>query len=135
MLSVSPPSHLPMQTCQPVRRRNTGVDIAMNTHLRTVKIVPKGRNPISVDNMSVRGNEVRYFILPDTLNLDTLLVDLDAPKNRPKRPEGASEWRRGWSPGCWWVQHGPGIRGWEDETCTGCGIQISEPIAHCALPP
>lgn len=89
-----------MQNLPQTARRNTaGVDIAMNTHLRTVKIVPKGRNPISVDNMSVRGNEVRYFILPDTLNLDTLLVDLDAPKNRPKRPEGASEWRRGRSVG------------------------------------
>ena len=29
----------------------------------------------------------RYYILPDTLNLDTLLVDLDQPKTRPKRPE------------------------------------------------
>ena len=27
------------------------------------------------------------YILPDTLNLDTLLVDLDQPKIRPKRPE------------------------------------------------
>ena len=32
---------------------------------------------------------VRYYILPDTLNLDTLLVDLDQPKTRPKRPERA----------------------------------------------
>ena len=31
----------------------------------------------------------RYYILPDTLNLDTLLVDLDQPKTRPKRPERA----------------------------------------------
>lgn len=29
----------------------------------------------------------RYYILPDSLNLDTLLVDLDQPKIRPKRPE------------------------------------------------
>lgn len=29
----------------------------------------------------------RYYILPDSLNLDTLLVDLDQPKTRPKRPE------------------------------------------------
>lgn len=27
------------------------------------------------------------YILPETLNLDTLLVDLDQPKIRPKRPE------------------------------------------------
>jgi len=38
-------------------------------------------------HMSVRGNNIRYFIMPDSLNLDTLLVDLDQPKIRPKRPE------------------------------------------------
>lgn len=66
----------------------------MNTHLRAVKIVVRNRNPISVDNMSVRGSEIRQFILPDTLNLDTLLVDMDQPKPRPKRPErpGACMW-------------------------------------------
>lgn len=65
----------------------TGVDVAMNTHLKTVKLVPKGQNPISVQQMSIRGNNIRYYILPDSLNLDTLLVDLDQPKMRPKRPE------------------------------------------------
>ena len=64
-----------------------GVDVAMNTHLKTVKLVPKGRNPINVDQMSIRGNNIRYYILPDSLNLDTLLVDLDQPKHKPKRPE------------------------------------------------
>ena len=64
-----------------------GVDVAMNTHLKTVTLVPKGRNPIKVDQMSIRGNNIRYYILPDSLNLDTLLVDLDQPKNRPKKPE------------------------------------------------
>lgn len=72
-------------TCSPTPL--PGVDIAMNTHLRAVKIVVRNRNPISVDNMSVRGSEIRQFILPDTLNLDTLLVDMDQPKARPKRPE------------------------------------------------
>lgn len=65
----------------------TGVDIAMNTHLKKVKLILKGKNPIALDHMSVRGNNIRYFIMPDSLNLDTLLVDLDQPKIRPKRPE------------------------------------------------
>ena len=65
----------------------TGVDVAMNTHLKTIKLIPKGRSPVSLDQMSVRGNNIRYYILPDSLNLDTLLVDLDQPKIRPKRPE------------------------------------------------
>ncbi|KAL3132579.1 Small nuclear ribonucleoprotein SmD1b [Trebouxia sp. C0010 RCD-2024] len=65
----------------------TGVDIAMNTHLKKVKLILKGKNPTPLDHMSVRGNHIRYFIMPDSLNLDTLLVDLDQPKIRPKRPE------------------------------------------------
>ena len=65
----------------------TGVDVAMNTHLKKVKVIPKGKNPLAVDHMSVRGNNIRYYILPDSLNLDTLLVDLDQPKTRPKRPD------------------------------------------------
>lgn len=40
----------------------------------------KGRNPVSLEHLSIRGNNIRYYILPDSLNLDTLLVD-----DRPKR--------------------------------------------------
>jgi small nuclear ribonucleoprotein D1 len=65
----------------------TGVDVAMNTHLKRVTLMPKGKNGIKVDNMSVRGSNIRCFILPDSLNLDTLLVDIDQPKQRAKRPE------------------------------------------------
>jgi len=72
-----------------------GVDVAMNTHLKTVKLVPKGKNPISIEQMSIRGNNIRYYILPDSLNLDTLLVDLDQAKTRPKRPERAAGRGRG----------------------------------------
>ena len=42
-----------------------GVDIAMNTHLKAVKMTIKGRNPISLDSLSVRGSNIRYVILPD----------------------------------------------------------------------
>lgn len=42
-----------------------GVDIAMNTHLKTVKMTIKGRNPVTLENLSVRGNNIRYIILPD----------------------------------------------------------------------
>ena len=53
----------------------------MNTHLRAVKMTLKGKNPVSLDQLSIRGNNVRYVILPDSLNLDTLLVD-DTPKQK-----------------------------------------------------
>ena len=56
-----------------------GVDVAMNTHLRAVKLSVRGEKPKHLDNMSVRGNTIRFFILADSLNLDQLLVD-DTPK-------------------------------------------------------
>jgi small nuclear ribonucleoprotein D1 len=55
----------------------------MNTALRTVKMTPKGRDPISLDTINIRGSTIRYFILPDSLPLDTLLVD-DTPKPKNK---------------------------------------------------
>jgi small nuclear ribonucleoprotein D1 len=61
------------------------VDAAMNTHLKTVKIAPSGSKPIIADRLSLRGSLIRYFILPDSLNLDTLLVHLDSAKHKPKR--------------------------------------------------
>ncbi|CAI5986856.1 unnamed protein product, partial [Closterium sp. NIES-65] len=61
-----------------------GVDISMNTHLKTVKLTVKGKNPVALDHLSVRGHTIRYFILPDSLNLDTLLVD-DAPRRKAKK--------------------------------------------------
>lgn len=55
----------------------------MNTALRTVKMTAKGQDPISLDTMNIRGSTIRYFILPDALPLDTLLID-DAPKPKNK---------------------------------------------------
>ncbi len=55
----------------------------MNTALRNVKMTPKGQDPIPLDTMNLRGSTIRYFILPDSLPLDTLLVD-DAPKPKNK---------------------------------------------------
>ncbi|PPS06159.1 hypothetical protein GOBAR_AA14470 [Gossypium barbadense] len=63
----------------------TGVDISMNTHLKTVKLTLKGKNPVSLDHLSVRGNNIRYYILPDSLNLETLLVE-ETPRVKPKKP-------------------------------------------------
>eukprot|EP00897_Mesotaenium_endlicherianum_P008741 jgi/Mesen1/7896/ME000420S07037 len=62
-----------------------GVDISMNTHLKTVKLTLKGKAPVALDYLSIRGNNIRYYILPDSLNLDTLLVE-EAPRVKAKRP-------------------------------------------------
>ncbi|KAJ6583117.1 Sm-like ribonucleoprotein [Mycena vulgaris] len=74
----------------------TGVDMQMNTHLKTVKITARNRDPAALDALSIRGNNIRYFVLPDALPLDTLLVD-DAPKpkGRKKELEGARGRGRG----------------------------------------
>ncbi|MCD9558849.1 hypothetical protein HAX54_016477 [Datura stramonium] len=66
----------------------TGVDVSMNTHLKAVKITLKGKNPVTLDHLSVRGNNIRYYILPDSLNLETLLVE-ETPRVKPKKPTAA----------------------------------------------
>jgi len=58
---------------------NIAVDMKMNTHLKNVKLIIKGRNPIVLENFSIRGNIIRYFVLPEALPIDTLLID-DGPR-------------------------------------------------------
>ncbi|KAF9478951.1 Sm-like ribonucleoprotein [Pholiota conissans] len=72
----------------------TGVDMQMNTYLKTVKMTTRNRDPVSLDTLSIRGNNVRYFILPDALPLDTLLVD-DAPKPKGRKKDDARGRGRG----------------------------------------
>ena len=72
----------------PVSCFDLGVDMQMNTHLKTVKMTLKGRNPVHLDSLSIRGNNIRYYILPNSLPLDTLLID-DAPKNGKQAEKGA----------------------------------------------
>ena len=55
----------------------------MNTHLKNVKLTVRGKNPVVLENYSIRGNNIRYFILPDSLPIDTLLVD-----DGPRVPKG-----------------------------------------------
>jgi len=72
----------------------TGVDVSMNTHLKSVKMTLKNKEPVQLDTLSIRGNNLRYFILPDSLPLDTLLID-DAPKARGRGSRGGGPGMRG----------------------------------------
>lgn len=72
----------------------TGVDVAMNTHLKAVKMTVKNRSPVNLDTLTVRGNNIRYYILPDSLPLETLLID-DTPKAKAKKKESARGAARG----------------------------------------
>mmetsp|Transcript_10122 Transcript_10122/g.9192 ORF Transcript_10122/g.9192 Transcript_10122/m.9192 type:complete len:88 (+) Transcript_10122:17-280(+) len=57
----------------------TGVDVSMNTHMKNVKVTVRGRNPVGMDHLTIRGSTIRYFILPDHIPLDTLLIDDGTP--------------------------------------------------------
>ncbi|KAA1108317.1 hypothetical protein PGT21_007879 [Puccinia graminis f. sp. tritici] len=72
----------------------SGVDVAMNTHLKAVKMTVRNREPVQLDSLSIRGSNVRYIILPDSLPLDTLLID-DAPKPKKKKDGDARGRGRG----------------------------------------
>uniref|UniRef100_A0A6B2EIV2 Small nuclear ribonucleoprotein Sm D1 n=1 Tax=Phlebotomus kandelakii TaxID=1109342 RepID=A0A6B2EIV2_9DIPT len=72
----------------------TGVDVAMNTHLKAVKMTIKNRDPVQLDSLSIRGNNIRYYILPDSLPLETLLID-DTPKSKAKKKEATRSANRG----------------------------------------
>ena len=37
----------------------TGVDMAMNTHLKAVKMIIKNRDPVNLETISIRGNNIR----------------------------------------------------------------------------
>ena len=45
----------------------------------------KGRDPVQLETLSIRGNNIRYFILPESLPLDTLLVDDTFRERKPGR--------------------------------------------------
>ena len=68
----------------------TGVDVSMNTHLKAVKLTVKGRETISLDHLTIRGNNIRYFLLPESLPLETLLVnDTNVNKMRTRKTANA----------------------------------------------
>merc|ERR1712076_18273 len=74
----------------------TGVDVAMNTHLKSVKMTIKNRDPVQLETLSVRGNNIRYYILPENLPLETLLVDDGLKKKKDKgRGRGGAGGRGG----------------------------------------
>lgn len=61
----------------------TAVDMKMNSHLKNVKMTVRGREPVPLDTLSIRGNTIRCYILPDSIPLDTLLIN-DAPKRKAR---------------------------------------------------
>lgn len=50
----------------------------------------RGKNPVSFATLSVRGSTMRTWILPESLNLDALLVDETAANSGKKRAAAAA---------------------------------------------
>ena len=72
----------------------SGVDVAMNTHLKNVKMTLKNRDPVNLEVLSIRGNNIRYYILPESLPLENLLID-EGPKRKPNMARGGRGARGG----------------------------------------
>lgn len=87
-------SHAKSQLGTIVNGTIASVSPLMNVALRTVKYTAKNRDTLTLDTMTVRGSTVRYIILPDSLPLDTLLID-DAPKPKNKARKEADRGGRG----------------------------------------
>ncbi|CAK5078304.1 unnamed protein product [Meloidogyne enterolobii] len=64
-------------------------DTAMNIHLRSVQMSVNAYKKYELDSISIRGNNIRTIILPDSLPLDVLLID-DEPrfKSQQRRMSG-----------------------------------------------
>ncbi|KAF3285580.1 hypothetical protein TWF173_006089 [Orbilia oligospora] len=84
----------------------TTVTPTMNTSLRTVRMTVRNREPQTLDTINIRGSTIRYFILPDSLPLDTLLIDDSVKAKNKARKEGDKGGDRGGPGG-----GGPGGRG------------------------
>lgn len=52
-----------------------GVDVSMNIYLKMVKMIFKGKNLVIMDYLSLRGNNICYYIFFDSLNFEILFVE------------------------------------------------------------
>nr|CDP97756.1 Bm10361 [Brugia malayi] len=90
----------------------SSVDLAMNFHLNRVSMTLKSEKPASVDAVSIRGsfgvneaggslifpdhgvflsssgNNIRYIIFPNNLNLDALMIDIPQQTRRTRKTSG-----------------------------------------------
>ncbi|ODV62299.1 mRNA splicing protein SMD1 [Ascoidea rubescens DSM 1968] len=80
------------------------VSPSMNISLKNVKMTVKDRDPVLLNFINIRGNNIRLAILPDSLNLDTLLIDevpkktrnrFNSAKTKPIRSSNDSKFKRG----------------------------------------
>ncbi|GMM28358.1 mRNA splicing protein [Martiniozyma asiatica (nom. inval.)] len=51
------------------------VSPTMNILLKNVKLIQNDQEPQHLEHITIRGNQVRLVVLPDELNLDSILSD------------------------------------------------------------
>lgn len=66
----------------------------MNTVLNDVKMTMKGEEPVTVDTITLRGSTIRYFVLPESLQLDNMISDTSR-KPRIHQPPAVKQGRGG----------------------------------------
>lgn len=66
----------------------------MNTVLKDVRMTVKNEDPVSMDTITLRGSSIRYYVLPDTVNLDSMIID-DARRPSTVRPPPPKRGRGG----------------------------------------
>lgn len=76
----------------------TSVDMSMNTHLKSVKMQQKGKESQQFDHLTIRGANIRYFLLPESLPLEAHLSAEDRTKkktlNLSKKSKGIHKGKR-----------------------------------------
>jgi small nuclear ribonucleoprotein D1 len=64
------------------------VSPTMNINLKDVKMTVVNRQATVLEHMTIRGNQVRMVLLPDELNIDSILQDaVFKPKKSKKQPQ------------------------------------------------
>ena len=63
----------------------TSVDMSMNTHLKNVKVQQKGKETQQLDHLTIRGANIRYYLLPESLPLETHLAAEDRKQKAKKK--------------------------------------------------
>ena len=63
----------------------TSVDMSMNTHLKQVKLTQKGHESKHLDHLTIRGSNIRYFFLPESLPIESHLASEERRKVQKKK--------------------------------------------------
>ena len=69
----------------------SATDMSMSTYLKTVKMTLENKVLVPLESRHIHKNNIRYFILPESLPLDTWLVD-DRPKSKAQKEGSSWSW-------------------------------------------